>query len=56
MRRILLFVAWVLCMAIPAMAQKESKITLHTDQAKQLIPKEIYGQFAEHLGTCIYGG
>lgn len=21
-----------------------------------LIPAEIYGQFAEHLGTCIYGG
>ncbi len=21
-----------------------------------MIPKEIYGQFAEHLGTCIYGG
>ena len=56
MRRNLLFAAWVLCMAIPAMAQKESKVTLHTDQAKQLIPKEIYGQFAEHLGTCIYGG
>ena len=56
MRKKLLFAAWVLCMAIPAMAQKESKITLHTDQAKQLIPKEIYGQFAEHLGTCIYGG
>lgn len=23
---------------------------------KQIINKEIYGQFAEHLGTCIYGG
>lgn len=22
----------------------------------QIIPKEIYGQFSEHLGTCIYGG
>lgn len=21
-----------------------------------MIPKEIYGQFAEHLGSCIYGG
>ncbi len=21
-----------------------------------VIPREIYGQFAEHLGTCIYGG
>ncbi len=23
---------------------------------KVTIPAEIYGQFAEHLGTCIYGG
>ncbi len=22
----------------------------------QIIPKEIYGQFSEHLGSCIYGG
>jgi Alpha-L-arabinofuranosidase len=33
-----------------------TKITIHADQAKNKIPKEIYGQFAEHLGTCIYGG
>jgi alpha-N-arabinofuranosidase len=26
------------------------------DEGTQIIPKEIYGQFAEHLGTCIYGG
>ena len=25
-------------------------------KAKEIIPKEIYGQFAEHLGSCIYGG
>ena len=37
-------------------AQKSATITLHTDQSGQIIPKEIYGQFAEHLGTCIYGG
>lgn len=24
--------------------------------SSQIIPAEIYGQFAEHLGTCIYGG
>ncbi len=29
---------------------------LHADQAGSVIPKEIYGQFAEHLGSCIYGG
>lgn len=37
-------------------AQKSATITINADQGKQIIPKEIYGQFAEHLGTCIYGG
>ncbi|MCD8292251.1 MAG: alpha-N-arabinofuranosidase [Prevotellaceae bacterium] len=37
-------------------AQQGATITLHADKGKQIIPKEIYGQFAEHLGTCIYGG
>lgn len=37
-------------------AKKTTTIILHVDQCKQLIPKEIYGQFAEHLGSCIYGG
>ncbi|MBQ4387458.1 MAG: alpha-N-arabinofuranosidase [Prevotella sp.] len=30
--------------------------TLHGDQPGAKINKEIYGQFAEHLGSCIYGG
>jgi alpha-N-arabinofuranosidase len=34
----------------------EATITLHLDQAKTRIAPEIYGQFAEHLGHCIYGG
>ncbi len=42
--------------ALTLSAQKQATLTLHIDQGKQLIPKEIYGQFAEHLGTCIYGG
>ncbi len=25
-------------------------------KGKEIISKHIYGQFAEHLGTCIYGG
>ncbi|MBO5381994.1 MAG: alpha-N-arabinofuranosidase [Bacteroides sp.] len=37
-------------------AQKSATITLNADKAEQIIPKEIYGQFAEHLGSCIYGG
>ena len=30
--------------------------TIHANQGTQKINKEIYGQFAEHLGSCIYGG
>ena len=29
---------------------------LHADKAGAKINREIYGQFSEHLGTCIYGG
>ncbi len=30
--------------------------TIHADKGCAKIHKEIYGQFAEHLGSCIYGG
>ncbi len=36
--------------------RSEATVTLHLDQAKTRIAPEIYGQFAEHLGHCIYGG
>ena len=39
-----------------AYAQKSASIKLFPEMAKDTIPKEIYGHFAEHLGTCIYGG
>jgi alpha-N-arabinofuranosidase len=42
--------------ALPICAQKSATVTVNADQGTQIIPKEIYGQFAEHLGTCIYGG
>ena len=41
---------------INAFAQQKATIEIFPDKANQIIPKEIYGQFAEHLGTCIYGG
>jgi len=34
----------------------QTKIIVHVDQSGNQINKEIYGQFAEHLGSCIYGG
>lgn len=36
--------------------QREATLTLHPSQSKNTISRDIYGQFAEHLGTCIYGG
>lgn len=52
-----LFLATLLLGAMAVTAQTGgSKITIHADQGKNVINKEIYGQFAEHLGTCIYGG
>ena len=46
----------MLSAAMTLSAQQQAVVTIHADQGEQIIPKEIYGQFAEHLGTCIYGG
>lgn len=32
------------------------EIRLNPSATSPIIPKEIYGHFSEHLGTCIYGG
>jgi len=40
-----------------AAAAQPVSVRIHDSEADNpIIPKEIYGQFAEHLGTCIYGG
>lgn len=54
LRKLLLSAALVAIM--PLQAQRKAQVTLLPEEAKVRIPKEIYGQFAEHLGTCIYGG
>ncbi|HTQ37610.1 MAG TPA: alpha-N-arabinofuranosidase [Pirellulales bacterium] len=51
----------LVCACNDAVAQSDegalqATVTLHLDQAKTRIAPEIYGQFAEHLGHCIYGG
>ncbi|MCQ2221205.1 MAG: alpha-N-arabinofuranosidase, partial [Prevotella sp.] len=48
----LLVAASMFC-SLPLSAQT---VTVHCDRPGDVIPKEIYGQFAEHLGACIYGG
>ncbi|MDD3787845.1 MAG: alpha-N-arabinofuranosidase [Petrimonas sp.] len=54
MKKSILLIA--LLVTTGAFAQKKATMTVHADEGKQVIPKEIYGQFAEHLGRCIYGG
>lgn len=34
----------------------QNKIVVNADKPSTKIDKNIYGQFAEHLGRCIYGG
>jgi alpha-L-arabinofuranosidase len=34
----------------------QNEIVLNADKGKDIINKNIYGHFAEHLGHCIYGG
>lgn len=51
MKNLLLAAAMVA--SLPVGAQT---VTVDASKPGDVIPKEIYGQFAEHLGTCIYGG
>ena len=38
------------------LAASQNIIVIHADQGKTIINKNIYGNFAEHLGHGIYGG
>jgi len=55
MKKIFLVASLLSAMTISAQTGA-SKITIHADQGKTKISKEIYGQFSEHLGSCIYNG
>ena len=41
---------------ISSIEAQNAHLVLHPSQAKDIIPKEIYGHFTEHLGRCVYGG
>jgi alpha-N-arabinofuranosidase len=41
---------------VRAQSPAEATMTLKADQPGATINPNIYGHFAEHLGTCIYGG
>ena len=56
MKKQLFIASFALAIATGAMAAENVKATVHADKAGAKINKEIYGQFSEHLGSCIYGG
>ena len=44
-------------MAVGLTLQAQVRVAVHeTAQDQPVIPAEIYGQFSEHLGRCIYEG
>ena len=54
MKKTLLF---LLGFAVSLSLQAQIKVAVHeTAQDQPVIPAEIYGQFSEHLGRCIYEG
>ena len=54
MKKHLLFLMVFLACILPSRAQV--KVSVHESQPGAVIPAEIYGQFSEHLGRCIYDG
>lgn len=46
----------ILTASFISLSAQNVEITVYPKQGDKTISKHIYGQFAEHLGTCIYGG
>ena len=51
-----LFCLACLLLAGALLHAQDATVRVHESAPGTLIPKEIYGQFSEHLGSCIYGG
>ena len=60
MKKLLLSVVATMLLSAGAVCAKSPAVTgvkvLDGTVSGRVIPKEIYGQFSEHLGSCIYGG
>jgi len=53
----LLFLVFMTVACTKVIAQTpENNLIVYSDSGKVTINKNIYGQFTEHLGNCIYGG
>jgi alpha-N-arabinofuranosidase len=51
-----LLISLLAAATLPLVAQRDASIRIYPQQGTQIIDKNIYGQFSEDLGACIYGG
>ncbi|MFA6113698.1 MAG: alpha-L-arabinofuranosidase C-terminal domain-containing protein [Sphingomonas sp.] len=56
LKRVALAAALTLASGTAWAQAREASITVHADKPGPKVQREIFGQFAEHLGTGIYGG
>lgn len=56
MKKLILLAALGLLVGLQSAFAQDNKVIINADQAQYKINKNIYGQFAEHLGRGIYGG
>lgn len=57
MTKKMLFLSGIICILGYATTRgQENSIILQINKAQTIINKDIYGQFSEHLGRCIYEG
>ena len=50
------FLLLLAAIALPAWSQRDASVRIYPDKGTTTINKNMYGHFAEHLGSCIYGG
>ena len=55
MRTLIILPSLVLLVPAPSMAQ-QARIKIDTDRTIGEVDPNLFGNFAEHLGRCIYGG
>jgi len=56
MKKLFLILATIYSSFTLSAQSEASKVIIFPEKGTQKISKHIYGHFAEHLGTCVYGG
>ena len=56
LNRWMLGIAMAMAPVAQAGAEQSASVTVHADQAGPQINRQVFGQFAEHLGHGIYEG